>query len=170
VCIYSVFAIVQSGIVTAITLVGVGLPKNGPLVLGGGEASAALELFFGMAAATICAATVGLALSAMAKTSDQIMPLLVVAVMSQLVFSGGLIPVTDRAPLDQLSWVTPARWGFAATASTVGVTEMVKPPIMPADAHWKHDAGTWIFDMAMLGALSLFYLCFVRYKIRLKAG
>jgi ABC transport system ATP-binding/permease protein len=170
VCIYSVFAIVQSGIVTAITLIGVGLPKNGPLVLGGGEASAALELFFGMAAATICAATVGLALSALARTSDQIMPLLVVAVMSQLVFSGGLIPVTGRAPLDQMSWVTPARWGFAATASTVGVTDMVKPPIMPDDSHWRHDSGTWLFDMAMLGALSIFYLCFVRFKIRLKAG
>lgn len=170
VCIYSVFAIVQSGIVTAITLIGVGLPKNGPLVLGGGEVSAALELFFGMAAATICAATVGLALSALAKTSDQIMPLLVVAVMSQLVFSGGLIPVTGRAPLNQMSWVTPARWGFAATASTVGVTDMVKPPIMPADPLWKHDSGTWLFDMAMLGALSIFYLCFVRFKIRLKSG
>jgi ABC transport system ATP-binding/permease protein len=170
VCIYSVFAIVQSGIVTAITLIGVGLPKNGPLVLGGGDVSAAIELFFGMAAATICAATVGLALSALARTSDQIMPLLVVAVMSQLVFSGGLIPVTGRAPLDQMSWVTPARWGFAATASTVGVTDMVKPPIMPDDSHWKHTSGTWLFDMAMLGALSIFYLCFVRFKIRLKSG
>ena len=170
VCIYSVFALVQSGIVTAITLIGVGLPKNGPLVLGGGEVSAAIELFLGMAAATICAATVGLALSALAKTSDQIMPLLVVAVMSQLVFSGGLIPVTGRAPLDQMSWVTPARWGFAATASTVGVTDMVKPPIMPDDAFWKHTSSAWILDMAMLGVLSIFYLCFVRFKIRLKAG
>ena len=170
VCIYSVFALVQSGIVTAITLIGIGLPKNGPLVLGGGEVSAATELFLGMAATTICAATVGLALSALAKTSDQIMPLLVVAVMSQLVFSGGLIPVTGRAPLDQMSWVTPARWGFAATASTVGVTDMVKPPIMPDDAFWKHTSSAWIFDMAMLGALSIFYLCFVRFKIRLKSG
>jgi hypothetical protein len=47
------------------------------------------------------------------------MPLLVVAVMSQLVFSGGMIPVTDRLVLDQLSWLTPARWGFAASASTI---------------------------------------------------
>lgn len=160
----------QSGIVTAITLIGVGLPKNGAVVLGSSETAAAFELYLGMAATTICAATVGLALSALARTSDQIMPLLVVAVMSQLVFSGGLIPVTGRAPLDQMSWVTPARWGFAATASTVGVTDMVKPPIMPDDSHWKHDSGAWILDMAMLGGLSIFYLCFVRFKIRLKSG
>ncbi len=170
VCIYSVFAIVQSGIVTAITLIGVGLPQNGAVVLGGGEVAASIELFLGMAAATICAATVGLALSALARTSDQIMPLLVVAVMSQLVFSGGLIPVTGRIPLDQMSWVTPARWGFAATASTVGVTDMVKPPIMPDDAFWKHTAGAWFLDMGMLAALSVFYVAFVRFKIRLKAG
>jgi ABC transport system ATP-binding/permease protein len=170
VCIYSVFAIVQSGIVTAITLIGVGLPQNGAVVLGGGEVAASIELFLGMAAATICAATVGLALSALARTSDQIMPLLVVAVMSQLVFSGGLIPVTGRVPLDQMSWVTPARWGFAATASTVGVTDMVKPPIMPDDSFWKHTSGAWFLDMGMLAALSVFYVAFVRFKIRLKAG
>jgi ABC-type multidrug transport system ATPase subunit len=170
VCIYSVFAIVQSGIVTAITLIGVGLPKNGAVVLGSSETAAAIELFLGMAAATVCAATVGLALSALAKSNEQIMPLLVVAIMSQLVFSGGLIPVTGRAPLDQMSWVTPARWGFAATASTVGVTDMVKPPILPDDAFWKHTSSAWILDMAMLGVLSLFYLGFVRFKIRLKSG
>jgi hypothetical protein len=170
VCIYSVFAIVQSGIVTAITLIGVGPPKNGAVVLGGGEVAASIELFFGMAAATVCAATVGLALSALAKTSEQIMPLLVVAIMSQLVFSGGMIPVTGRMPLDQMSWVTPARWGFAATASTVGLTDLVKPPIMPDDALWKHTSGAWFLNMAMLAVLSVFYLTFVRFKIRLKGG
>ncbi len=170
VCIYSVFAIVQSGIVTAITLIGVGTPKNGGLVLGSSNTAATIELFIGMAAATVCAATVGFALSALAKSNEQIMPLLVVAIMSQLVFSGGLIPVTGRAPLDQMSWVTPARWGFAATASTVGLTDMVKPPIMPDDSFWKHTSGTWLFNMAMLAALSIFYVSFVRWKIRLKGG
>jgi ABC-type multidrug transport system ATPase subunit/predicted component of type VI protein secretion system len=170
VCIYAVFAIVQSGIVTAITLIGVGLPKNGGLVLGSSETAAAIELFIGMAAATVCAATVGFALSALAKSNEQIMPLLVVAIMSQLVFSGGMIPVTGRVPLDQMSWVTPARWGFAATASTVGLTDLVKPPILPADGLWKHTSGAWFLNMAMLAALSVFYLSFVRFKIRLKGG
>jgi len=66
------------------------------------------------------------------------MPLLVVTVMSQLVFSGGMIPVTDRVVLDQLSWITPARWGFAASASTIDLTRLVPPPLLPADSHWKH--------------------------------
>ncbi|MDT5113938.1 MAG: transport system ATP-binding/permease protein [Mycobacterium sp.] len=170
VCIYSVFAIVQSGIVTAITLIGVGPPKNGGLILGSSETAATIELFVGMAAATVCAATVGFALSALAKSNEQIMPLLVVAIMSQLVFSGGMIPVTGRIPLDQMSWVTPARWGFAATASTIGLTDLVKPPIMPDDSLWKHTSGTYLLNLAMLAALSIFYLSFVRFKIRLKGG
>lgn len=166
ICVYSIFAVIQAGIVTAITIIGVGAPTQGANVLG----NASLELFVGMAACTVCAATVGLALSAMAKTSEQIMPLLVVAVMSQLVFSGGMIPVTGRAGLDQMSWVTPARWGFATTASTVGLTDLVKPPIMPDDSLWKHTSGAWLFNMAMLAALSVFYVSFVRWKIRLKGG
>ena len=106
-----------------------------------------------MAATTVTAAMVGLALSALAKSNEQIMPLLVVAVMSQLVFSGGMIPVTGRLVLDQLSWFTPARWGFAASASTVDLIKLVPGPLTPKDSHWKHTAGAWWFDMGMLAAL-----------------
>ncbi|OBB58114.1 ABC transporter ATP-binding protein [Mycobacterium sp. 852013-51886_SCH5428379] len=166
VCVYSVFAIVQSTIVTAITIAGKGTPTQGATFLG----SATLELFVGMAATTVTAAMVGLALSALARTSEQIMPLLVVAIMSQLVFSGGMIPVTDRIGLDQLSWITPARWGFAASASTVDLTKLVPGPLTPKDAHWEHTSSAWLFDMAMLVVLSLFYVGFVRWKIRLKSG
>jgi ABC-type multidrug transport system ATPase subunit len=166
VCIYSVFAILQSGIVTAITIIGKGAPTHGANVVG----NASLELFLGMAATTVTAAMVGLALSSVAKSNEQIMPLLVVAIMSQLVFQGGMIPVTGRIGLDQMAWFTPARWGFAATASTVDLLQLVPPPITPQDSHWKHTAATWLFNMGMLGGLSIGYLLFVRFKIRLKAG
>ena len=101
---------------------------------------------------------VGLALSALARSTEQIMPLLVVAIMSQLVFSGGMIPVTGRLVLDQLSWFTPARWGFAASASTVDLIKLVPGPLTPKDAHWKHTASAWWFDMGMLVALCVGYL------------
>ena len=129
-----------------------------------------LDLFVVMAATTVASAMVGLALSAMAKSNEQIMPLLVVAVMSQLVFSGGMIPVTGRLVLDQLSWFTPARWGFAASASTVDLIKLVPGPLTPKDAHWEHTGSAWWFDMAMLAAISIGYLTFVRWKIRLKAA
>jgi energy-coupling factor transporter ATP-binding protein EcfA2 len=166
VCVYSVFAIVQAGIVTAITILGKGAPTQGANVLG----NPSLELFASMAATTVCAAMVGLALSALAKSNEQIMPLLVIAIMSQLVFQGGMIPVTGRIGLDQMAWFTPARWGFAASASTVDLTKLVPGPLTPKDSHWKHTSGTWLFDMGMLVVLSMGYLTFVRFKIRLKGG
>ena len=59
------------------------------------------------------------------------------------VFSGGMIPVTDRLVLDQLSWFTPARWGFAASASTVDLITLVPGPLTPKDALWKHTSSAW---------------------------
>jgi ABC transport system ATP-binding/permease protein len=166
VCVYTVFAVVQSGIVTIITLLGKGGPTQGAAALGKPE----LELFVDVAATTVASAMLGLALSAVAKSNDQIMPLLVVAVMSQLVFSGGMIPVTARVGLDQMSWATPARWGFASSASTVDLIKLVPGPLTPKDSHWHHNAGTWWFDMGMLIFISAVYLSFVRWKIRLKGG
>jgi ABC transport system ATP-binding/permease protein len=166
ICVYTVFAVVQSAIVTAIVVWGKGAPTQGAVMLG----NSSLELFVDIAVTCVAAAMVGLALSALAKSNEQIMPLLVVAIMSQLVFSGGMIPVTDRLVLDQMSWATPARWGFAASASTVDLIKLVPGPLTPKDSHWEHTSSAWLFDMAMLAVISIFYIGFVRWKIRLKTG
>ena len=109
-----------------------------------------------------------MALSAVAQSQDQIMPMLVISIMSQLVFSGGMIWVTDRLLLDQLSWGTPARWGFAASASTINIDKLVSGPTSPKDQHWEHKPSAWLFDMAMLGVLCVTYSTIVWWKIRLK--
>jgi ABC-type multidrug transport system ATPase subunit len=165
--VYTVFAVMQSAIVTVIAIVGKGGPTQGAVALGIPN----LELFVDVAMTTVASAMLGLVLSSIAKSNEQIMPLLVVAVMSQLVFSGGMIPVTDRVGLDQMAWATPARWGFAASASTVDLLSLQdKVPSVPHDSHWRHTAGAWWFDMGMLILLSALYLGFVRWKIRLKGG
>ncbi|WP_083095284.1 ATP-binding cassette domain-containing protein [Mycobacterium mantenii] len=166
VCVYTVFAIVQSAIVSIIAVLGKGAPTQGAVALG----KPALELFADVALTCVASAMLGLALSAVAKSNEQIMPLLVVAVMSQLVFSGGMIPVTARIGLDQMSWATPARWGFAASASTADLTKLVPGPLTPKDAHWRHTPATWWFDVGMLFVISAVYLGFVRWKIRLRSG
>ena len=166
ICVYCTAAVIQSAILSAIVIYGKGQPTQGAVMLG----HPGLELFVDVAATCVASAILGLALSALARTNDQIMPLLVVSIMSQLVFSGGMIPVTDRLLLDQLSWFTPARWGFAASASTVDLTKLVPGPLTPKDSHWQHTPKAWLFDMAMLGVLSLGYATFVRWKIRLKGG
>ena len=169
VVVFTAFAIVQAAIVTSIAIAGKGWGA-GAVDSGAVIGNRSLELFADIAVTCVAAAMVGLALSALAKSAEQIMPLLVVAIMSQLVFSGGMIPVTDRIVLDQMSWATPARWGFAASASTVDLIRLVPGPLTPKDRHWEHTSSAWLFDMAMLVAISVFYLGFVRWRIRLKAA
>ncbi len=117
-----------------------------------------LELFVDMAACCVAAAMVGLALSALAKSNEQIMPLLVVAIMSQLVFQGGMIPVTGRIGLDQLSWITPGAVGIRQHRVDDRPDRGSYPgPLTPQDSHWKHTAGAWWFNMAMLAVICVGY-------------
>ncbi len=164
IAVFSVFAIVQAAIATTISVIGWGKPLSNAVLLG----DVRFELFVTVAATCVASALLGMALSALAQSQDQIMPMLVVSIMSQLVFSGGMIWVTDRIVLDQLSWFTPARWGFAASASTIDTHRLIPGPTDPKDQHWDHKASAWLFDMAMLGVLCMFYSGIVWWKIRLK--
>jgi ABC transport system ATP-binding/permease protein len=162
--VFSAFAIVQAAIATTISIVGWGTPISNAVILG----NVNFELFVTVAATCVGAALLGMALSALAQSQDQIMPMLVVSIMSQLVFSGGMIWVTDRIVLDQLSWATPARWGFAASASTIDAHRLIPGPTDPKDQHWNHTKAAWLFDMAMLGVLCIVYTGVVWWRIRLK--
>lgn len=65
------------------------------------------ELFVSIAATCVASAVLGLLLSSVARSGEQIMPLLVLSLMLQLVLAGGVVPVTNRPFLDQLSWLVP---------------------------------------------------------------
>jgi ABC-type multidrug transport system ATPase subunit len=158
------FAILQSAIITAIVVIGKGAPTRGAVLLGNGT----VELLAAVAATCVASAILGLAISSLVRSSEQIMPLFVVAVMAQLVLCGGMVPVTGRLGLDQLSWLMPARWGYAAASSTVDVRHLVPASLLPQDRFWQHTRKIWLFDMGMLAALAVFYTGFVRWKIRLR--
>jgi ABC transport system ATP-binding/permease protein len=162
------FAILQSAIITAIVLIGKGMPTQGAVLLGHSNLAATVELFATVAATCVASAILGLAISSLVRSSEQIMPLFVVAVMAQLVLCGGMVPVTGRLGLDQLSWLMPARWGYAAASSTVDVRHLVPGSLLPQDRFWQHTRKIWLFDMGMLAALAVFYAGFVRWKIRLR--
>jgi ABC-type multidrug transport system ATPase subunit len=162
------FAILQAAIVTAIVVGGKGAPSRGAVLLGHSTVAATGELFLTVAAACVASAVLGLAISSLVRSSEQIMPLFVVAVMAQLVLCGGMVPVTGRLGLDQMSWLMPARWGYAAAASTVDLRHLVPPTLLPQDQFWQHTRHFWLLDMGMLAGLTVFFACFVRWKIRLR--
>jgi hypothetical protein len=90
------------------------------------------------------------------------------SVMLSIVFAGGLIPVTGRVGLDQLSWVVPARWGFAASASTVDLRHIAR--LVPAnETLWSHEPKWWLLDMIVLSLIGIANVAFVRWRIRLGA-
>jgi ABC-type multidrug transport system ATPase subunit len=166
VAVFSAFATIQAAIATAIVRIGKGAPTAHPPFFD----NSTFSLFLTVAATCVASAMFGLLLSAVAQTSEQIMPLLVVSIMSQLVLCGGMgIPVTGRFGLDQLSFVTPGRWGFAAGASSIDFPSLVKVPQIPTgDRWWQHSKHIYVFDMAMLAALSVAYTVYIRWHIRLK--
>ncbi len=166
--VFCAFAIMQAAIATAIVIAGKGAPTQGAVLLGPSKFDAGIELFVTVAATCVASAILGLVLSSLARSNEQIMPLLVVSLMLQLVLAGGLIPVTGRIFLDQVSWAIPARWGYAASASTVNVRALVPGALVAKDSHWAHTSGAWLFDMAMLAVLSMVYSGIVRWRLRIR--
>ncbi|WP_139977696.1 ATP-binding cassette domain-containing protein [Nocardioides litoris] len=63
----------------------------------------------------------GLTLSAVVTSTEQTMPALVGMIMVQLVLSGSLFQIHGRPVLEQVAWLAPSRWAYAATAGTMGL-------------------------------------------------
>jgi ABC-type multidrug transport system ATPase subunit len=114
---------------------------------------------------TASVATVtGLLVSAYVSTGEQTMPILVGLVMAQLVLCGGLFDVVGRNGIEQLSWLAPSRWGYAAAATTVDLRSLVVNP--SADALWKHTAGAWWWAMGVLALQGAVVTCAARWALR----
>ncbi len=165
VAVYSIAALIGTAVMVAIMTIGKGTPSHGGALLGDGVAQGIVELYLGLALTAITSAMVGLAMSSLARSTEQVLPMLVVTVMVSMVLAGGLIPVTGRLVLDQLAWFVPARWGFAASASTVDLNSVEAG--LPVDRLWRHAAGSWLQDVGMLVALAVVLAGLVRYRLRL---
>jgi ABC transport system ATP-binding/permease protein len=167
VVVFSAAALMGTAVMVAIMAIGKGAPARGGVLLGHGVFPALVELYAGLALTAITSAMVGLALSSLARSTEQVLPMLVVSIMVSMVLAGGLIPVTGRLVLDQLSWLVPGRWGFAASASTVDLNNVEAG--LPADRLWRHVAAAWLQDTGMLAVLAVVLAVLVRFRLRLGA-
>lgn len=162
--VYSGFAAIQTAIVTAIVVYGKGGPTQGAVALG----NPIYDLYATLALTAIVSAIFGLLWSSLARSNEQILPVLVVVIMLSIVFSGGLIPVTARMGLEQASWFLPARWGFAASASTIDLLK-VAPLVTVDDPLWHHALKWWLLDMGVLLLLGIVAAILVWRRLRLPA-
>ncbi len=121
------------------------------------------------------AMALGLLISAVTKTSDRATTVLPIVLVFELVLAlGGLFPQIGNKPvLRQLGYISSARWGFAASASTADLNhlqyvssvftrvpsvDLTDPtPLFrefssgaPGDASFDHTVGTWTLDTGLL--------------------
>ncbi|GAC56096.1 hypothetical protein GOHSU_02_02450 [Gordonia hirsuta DSM 44140 = NBRC 16056] len=115
--VFFVLAVVQSAIMVGLTYLIRATPEQGGVLL-----PPAASLFVAIAVLACVSTLVGLAISASVKSNEQTMPPLVIVVMVQLVFSGGLFAITS-AGAAQLAWIFPSFWGYAAAAQAVDLPE-----------------------------------------------
>jgi ABC transport system ATP-binding/permease protein len=113
----------QAVVLVLVGLTGRPLPKQGAILAG----LPMVELVLAMFALGVASMTLGLLLSSLVDTSDKAMPLLVVVVMFEVVLSGGIFPLHGKVGLEEVSWFSPSRWGYAATASTVNLNTVIPP-------------------------------------------
>ncbi|MGV9663550.1 ATP-binding cassette domain-containing protein [Nocardia niigatensis] len=163
VVVFSLAALLQSAVMIGIVLAVKKPPSKGAVIPYGPA-----ELYLDVALTAVTCVVLGLALSALAKSNEQVMPLLVVIIMAQLVMAGGMIPVTGRVVLDQISWLFPSRWGYSAGASTVDLPDLSASAAAQQDHFWKHTVGAWALDVSVLAGIAVLLALFTWSRLRLK--
>jgi ABC transport system ATP-binding/permease protein len=137
----------QAVVLVLIGVAGRPLPRHGAVL----TAAPLAELMLGVAVLAVASMTAGLLISAVVSSSDKTMPLLVLTVLAEVVLSGGVFRLNGQAGLDQLSWLSPSRWGFGAAASTLNLNQVTPPPPgNTPDPLWQHTPHNWLIDMAEL--------------------
>ncbi|WP_432829014.1 FHA domain-containing protein [Dactylosporangium sp. CA-092794] len=135
VVVFALIIIIQTILFTWLALLDKKPPKD-PLIFADHWL---IEIIIPVALIALASMAFGLLISALVKTTEQTTPVLVVAVMAQLVLSGGMFELQGQNVLQQISWLFPTRWGLAAGGSTVDLQSMV--PFK--DSLWVHTTGAW---------------------------
>lgn len=158
--VFGLVAAIQAAILTAIVVAGKGPPVHEAVLL----RNATVELYVSVAATAVVSMIVGLALSTLGRSKREVLPLAVPVILASALFGGGLLPLVGTWGFDQVAWLIPAHWGFAAAASTVDLRRV--DPLAAHNGVWTHYTGWWAFDMAMLAIMGALWAGFVLFRLR----
>lgn len=158
VCVLLAMTLMQSAVLLAVVWLG----KPGPDTFLWAP-NGWIELWVAAFVTAFTSGLVGLLLSAIVGTNEQTMPALVVAIMAQLVFCGGMISVTDRGALEWFAAIFPSRWGFALSAATVDLSAI--SPVVDHDTLWKHSVDSWLLGLVVLAFISLVSVMLTTIKL-----
>ncbi|HUZ52900.1 MAG TPA: FHA domain-containing protein [Streptosporangiaceae bacterium] len=128
-----------------------------------------LEIAIAIALIAVVSMIIGLFTSSAVSTTERAMPLVFLLVMVQVITTGSFIPVHGKPGLEQLAWLTPSRWGYAAGASTVDLNRISPVPVATQDPLWQHTAHAWLTDIGAMIVLLIFYSLITWWRL-LKLG
>jgi ABC transport system ATP-binding/permease protein len=157
-----VISVVQSCVIVLLGVAGRQLPAHGALL----RSFPLLELLIAVAVLAVASMCLGLLVSAFVSTSEKAMPFLVMLTMFQVILSGGVLPFNGMNGLSQLSWIAPARWGFAALASTVNLNGIGLLPGTDADPLWTTSSADWLRDVGVTAGWAVVYLLVTLVQLR----
>ncbi|MFI6940641.1 FHA domain-containing protein [Streptomyces sp. NPDC050418] len=156
---YLMSKVIVLGLITVIqgALVGVigfstrEIPEEG-LLLG---SQVLLELSLPIMALGFTSMMFGLIISALVKTAEKTMPLLVMFAIIQVVFTGCLFILHGTVGVNEFSYLMPSRWAVAAAGTTLDFNRINPNTDDPGstDPLWDHEAAAYGIDMAALLAL-----------------
>ncbi|WP_307795266.1 FHA domain-containing protein [Actinacidiphila acididurans] len=144
----------QGAIISAIGFAPRKLPTEGVIL----HQHPAVEMALVIMALGFTAMMFGLIISALVKTAEKTMPLLVMFAIVQIVFTGVLFQLFAKPGIEQVAWLMPSRWAVAALGATADLNVLLPwDPKSSGDPLWKHTAAAWTTDMVVL--LLLGVLC-----------
>ncbi|MFD7552745.1 FHA domain-containing protein [Streptomyces sp. NPDC059578] len=151
VIVLGMITVLQGAIVGGIGFTLRDVPEEG-VVLGG---LVLLELSLPIMALGFASMMFGLIISALVKTAEKTMPLLVMFAIIQIVFTGCLFTLHGTVGVNELSYLMPSRWAVAAAGASLDFNRVNPNTDDPGstDPLWDHDGGTWLLDMGALLAL-----------------
>jgi ABC transport system ATP-binding/permease protein len=122
-----------------------------------------VELCLDLVALTVGAMSLGLLISALAKKLERAVAYVTLISIAQIALNG----VTSSVPryLNLPAMLLPDRWGLAAAASSVNLSQISVPGPQPADALWAHTSWQWLTDLSMLALLAVTYTALAAYVL-----
>ena len=141
VVVLGLIAFVQAALLVVIGLAFKPLPSHGALL------TPLIELMLDVFVLTVASMAMGLAVSACVSSQELATMVVVLLSIGQVMLTGALLTLTSW--LRWLSFLAPARWGFAATASTIDFNSIQPPAGGRMDSLWAHKPSAWLLAIGM---------------------
>lgn len=151
VIVLGVVTAIQGVIIAAIGFSTRNMPEEGLLV----AKAPAIEMALAIIALGFTSMMFGLIISALVKTAEKTMPLLVMFAIVQVVFTGVLFQLFDTVGVAQFAWLMPSRWAVGAMGATADMNTLLPWEPGNPDPLWKHQTGVYVMDMIILITLGV---------------